>query len=369
MSGAALHLLVPGPLDQRTGGYRYDARIAAGLRRLGWTVTVHELEGSFPGPDAAASSALDAALSGLPDGARVVADGLALGGHPEPARAHADRLRLVGLVHHPLAEETGLAPEARETLAAAERRALAACRGVITTSRFTARRVREMGVGGGRVRAVRPGTDPAPAAVGPGPGSPPRLLTVGAVVPRKGHDVLVRALERLRDVPWTWVCAGSLRREPVHASAVRARAREGGLAERIRFTGEVGPDRLARLYHRSTLFVLPSRYEGYGMALAEALARGLPIVSTTAAAIPETVPAEAAVLVPPDDAGALADALAGLVGSAPEGRSGRSSGGAGRLDELAAAARRHGRTLPDWERASRAFASAVAELTGGASAG
>jgi glycosyltransferase involved in cell wall biosynthesis len=66
-------------------------------------------------------------------------------------------------------------------------------------------------------------------------------------------------------------------------------------------------------YARASLFVLPSYLEGYGMALAEAIAHGLPVVSTTAGAIPDTVPATASRLVPPGDVDALANALAELI--------------------------------------------------------
>ena len=90
------------------------------------------------------------------------------------------------------------------------------------------------------------------------------------------------------------------------------------------------------------------------MALADALARGLPVVSTTGGAIPHTVPADAGVLVAPGDEAGLADALHRLLVE-PGGADGRGA--------LAAAARRHARELPDWPEAARRFAEAIQALT------
>ena len=351
MSGRELHLLVPGPLDQRTGGYVYDARIVAGLRGLGWSVEVHSLVGVFPDADTRASRSLSATLAGLPDGARVVIDGLAMGGLPEPVRAARERLRILALVHHPLADETGLDAAHRARLTALEREALGGCAGVLVTSEFTAARLGAYGVAPARVRAVRPGTDPVRLAEGPGLGEPPVLLCVASVIPRKGQDVLVRALARLRDMPWTGVCAGSLDRAPGYARTVQALAVGAGLADRVRFVGECEPASLDDHYHHASLFVLPSHYEGYGMALAEALARGLPVVSTTGGAIPHTVPADAGLLVPPGDVAALAAALRRVMADETTHAA------------LAAAAQRHARRLPDWSQAARAFAAATLELT------
>lgn len=188
------------------------------------------------------------------------------------------------------------------------------------------------------------------------------LLSVGAVVPRKGHDVLVRALARLAHLPWECVCAGSLDRHPDHAARVLAGVEARGLSGRVRFTGECDAAALAGFYAACEVFVLASHYEGYGMVLAEALAHGLPIVSTTGGAIPETVPAGAAVLVPPGDDGALAGALAALLDGGGRGVAGDS--GAEKRAALAAAARRHAATLPTWSGAAAAFADAVTELAG-----
>ena len=367
MNEPALHVLVPGPLGQRTGGYIYDARIVAGLRRLGWRVTVHPLAGRFPGGDARARGSLAGVLGRLPAGARVAIDGLALGGLPGPVCAAAGRLRIVALTHLLLADETGLEPRRREQYAASERQALAACAGVVATSEYTAARVAALGIDAHAVRVVLPGTDSALPARGPGPGAPPRLLCAATVTPRKGQDVLVRALARLADLPWSCVCAGSLNRAPRFARAVGRQARAAGLAGRVAFPGEAGVADMEALYDASSLFVLASHFEGYGMVLTEALARGLPVVSTTGGAIPHTVPQEAGILVPPGDDAALAAALRTLL-SEREGPVGKDTAAA-RRTRLAVAARRHAASLPGWQASSEVFAAAVLALTAAPAAG
>ena len=354
MSARELHFIVPGPLDQRTGGSLYDARIVEGLTALGWTVIAHGLEGRFPEGDACAESSLARTLAGIAQGAQVVLDGLAMSPLPKPLRAHRDRLRLTALIHHPLADETGLEAAERTRLARLESESLAQCTGAVVTSAFTARRLGAYGVPASRVRVVPPGTDPAQAAVGPGPGEPPRLLCVGSVSPRKGQDVLVRALARIPTLPWSCLCAGSLTQAPEFADSVLGLARALGLEDRIDFPGELGAPELDTLYHSASIFVLATHYEGYGMVLAEALARGLPVVSTRGGAVPDTVPPEAGVLVPPGDERVLAAALRELLSG---------SEGAARRAALAEGSLRHGRSLPTWGDAALAFEHAVRELS------
>jgi len=350
LSLPGIHLIVPGSLNQRTGGYVYDACIVDGLRRMGWQVIVHELDGTFPEADETANASLTRVLASLPDDTQVVVDGLAMGGLPQPLRAHGLRLRIVGLVHHPLADETGLDSDQRHRLAASERDSLSVCRGVLVTSSKTASRLAAYGVPPTRVRAVPPGTEPARRAGGPGPGAPPQIICVGAVIPRKGQDVLVRALARLSETAWICVCAGSLTRHLVYAAAVQTQVIEAGFSERVRFVGECAEEVLDELYHSSSLFALPSYDEGYGMALSEALARGLPVVSTTGGAIPDTVPDGTGILVPPGDDLALATAIDDLLTDDS------------RCRNLASAARRYAATLPDWDQAAATFASAVVEF-------
>lgn len=349
MNGA-IHLLVPGPIDRASGGSRYDARMVEELRAARWTVAVHELPGSFPAADAEARAGLSDCLAALPDASRVIIDGLALGDSPDIAEAHGARLRIIALIHHPLGDETGIDTATQDRYFHREARTLAACRGVITTSRHTRRRVAELGVPDTHIRVVPPGTDPAPPAQGPPAGEPATLLCVGSVIPRKGQDALVAALDRIRDTPWRCLIAGSTTADPVFAASVRQAIDDAGLTDRIELAGECGSARLDRAYDQSTVFVLPSYYEGYGMVLAEALARGLPIVSTTGGAIPDTVPKQAARLVPPGDAHALADAVAALLHDH------------GARAVAARASRHYGGSLPNWTEVAGLFARAAEDL-------
>ena len=342
----ALAFVVPGDLATLTGGYRYDRRLIEGLRAGGWKVTCHSLDPGFPAPSDGALREAAAELAAIPDGRVTVIDGLAYGAMPEIAAAHAERLRLVALVHHPLADETGLAPGAAERLRQSERRALAVARRVIVTSPATARAVGGLGVPVERIDVVEPGTDPAPLARG-STGQVLGLLCVGAITPRKGHAVLIEALARIADRAWHLVCVGNLDRSPATVADLRRRIDALGLGGRVTLAGEESEDAIGSRYERADVFVLPSFHEGYGMALAEALAHGLPIVSTRAGAIPETVPQDAGRLVPPGDVEALAGALAALLDD-PSLR--------GRLAAGARAARER---LPSWASACGRFAAAL----------
>jgi len=313
-------------------------------------VDVHTLEGTFPSGTDGGEEALAETLGALPGEAVVLVDGLASGCNPGPLEAHCERLNIVSIMHHPLADETGLSSAARTSFADLETRALAASAGVIVTSDTTARRLVSFAVPEARTRTVRPGTEPAARARGHKPGEPPRLLSVGTVTPRKGHDVLIRALAQVRDLPWTCVCVGSLVRDPDFAAAVSRECLDADLAGRVTFAGECDDAQLEVFFDSSSIFVSASHYEGYGMAFAEALMRGLPVVGTTGGALRDTVPDDAGILVRPGDIDGLAVALRRLLDGPAE------------RTRMAAAASRHAATLPTWDEAVDTFAAAIQDL-------
>lgn len=333
-----LYLLLPGDPNSLTGGYIYDRRITSGLRQLGWQVEVRTLAAGFPHPDPADLAHAAAQLRAIPDDARVLIDGLALGAMPAQVAAERDRLRLIGLVHHPLALETGLTPAQAARLRRTETAALAAMRLVLVTSPSTARLLMaQFAVPAARLRISAPGTDPAPLARGQ-PSGPLQLLCVATLTPRKGHQLLIEALAALADRAWGLTCIGSLARCPATTAAVRALIRTHALEARVQLTGEVDAATLQAAYAGADLFVLPSLYEGYGMAFTEALARGLPVLGTRAGALAQTIPPEAGLLVEPGSLPGLTSALARLLDDQPL------------RARLAAGARRVRARLPDWQR-------------------
>lgn len=340
-----VHFAIPGDLSTPTGGYGYDRRVIAELPGQGWAVRHLAVPGAnwpFPTDEERATAA--AALAALPDGAVVLGDALAFSVLPDLLEAEAARLRLVALVHHPLGDETGLREDQRATLIAAETRALRHVREIVVTSPATGRRLASaFDVAEARITVAPPGT--ARGARAARVGDPPLILSIGSLIPRKRHDVLIDALASLADLRWRAHIIGSAALDPACAEVLARRIADCGMEERIVLTGAVADTRAA--LDAADIFVLASEYEGYGMAFAEALSHGLPIVACRAGAIADLVPEDAGALVPPGDAAALAEALAGLLDD---------PAAADRAAEVAWAA---GQALPTWEETATRIATAL----------
>ncbi|MDO9707094.1 glycosyltransferase family 4 protein [Paracraurococcus lichenis] len=338
-------LLVPAPFDTVSGGYIYDRRIVAGLRGLGHEVEVVELAGRHPLPDAEAEESARAALAALPAEARIVVDGLGL---PACAALAEDLVArgALALIHHPTALEHGAPLEDREALRGIERDLFPRLARIIAPSRGTAETLTaKFGVDPARIGVVEPGTDPAERAQGSGgPGT--ALLSVGTLTPRKGHDVLMRALAGLPDLDWTLTIVGGAR-DAVHAHGLRALAEELGIEQRVTFAGELDGEALEALYRRADLFALATWWEGYGMAAAEAMARGLPLAITAGGAIADIVPMEAGAVSPPGDVVSLTKALRRIIVDA------------GMRQEMAEASWQAGQRLPRWADRAAAFAAEI----------
>lgn len=336
MADLSIYFAYPGDLDTPTGGYHYDRRLIHELRKIGVTVETVPLSHGAPLPDEPDQQAREMTrerLAALPDGALVVIDGLAFGVLDDLAEAEARRLRLVALCHHPLALETGLDEQQSQALRASEQSALACARATVVTSAHTRRiLVEQFAVPAKKIVVAPPGTDRVPFA--PCDGDPVRLLCVASLIPRKAHDVLIEALAALEDLPWRARFVGGADFDPAWAAHLQAQAESTGLAQRICWAGPVADTQAE--YQQADVFVLPSRFEGYGMVFAEALAAGIPVIAARAGAVPDVVSDSAGLLVAPDDPRALTDALQQILTDEPLRR------------RLQTGARLAAATLPSW---------------------
>jgi glycosyltransferase involved in cell wall biosynthesis len=336
---------IPGDLSSPTGGYAYDRAVIAAGPAVGLTLDVLALPGGFPlADDATVRQAADL-LAAAPADRPLLVDGLALGAMPAELLAGV-RAPLAALLHHPLALETGLSEAQAAHLRATEGAALALCRAIVVTSAATAATAAEMfGLPVDRFTVARPGLArraPAPLA-----GRPPVVLTVGSLIPRKGHDVLIDALAQIKALPWRAEIYGSGAFAPDWAQSIRERIEAAGLSDRIRLHGAVDEEALAAAYHAADVFCLPSRYEGYGMVFAEAMAHGLPVVAADIAAAREVVPPAVGAFAEVGRPGPLAQLLAILMVDDDARRA------------RGAAAHAHADTLPGWDDAARAIAAAL----------
>jgi glycosyltransferase involved in cell wall biosynthesis len=337
-----VHLVGPvGVADpaRPSGGNVYDVHLARALEAGGRDVVVHE----------STSDDLGRALDGLPDGATVVVDGIVGSAAPQALTVVRGRLKVVVVVHLPIGLSVAGSPARPEP----EARALAAVDAVVCTSRWTRDWVhRAYDIPDGVLHVVRPGVEAAALAEPSTSGC--RLLSVGAITPVKGHDVLVEALTRLGDRSWTWTLVGASV-DAGHATGLWSKLYQVGLDARVTLAGALTGPALAAAYAGADLVVLPSRHETYGMVATEALARGVPVVASDVGGVREAIGTAAGgdvpgVLVPPDDVDALTDALRRWLDSA-ELRA--------RLRSLAA--ERRG-TLAGWDRTAAGMLDVVAGL-------
>jgi glycosyltransferase involved in cell wall biosynthesis len=345
-----VHVVVPDGIDdpgRPSGGNTYDRAICDGLAAMGWGVRVHAVAGSWPLADETSRADLDAVVGQIPDGAVVLIDGLVASTAEDVLVPQASRLRLVALVHMALGHSM-----ADDGVRAREAAVLSAATAVVTTSAWS----RETLIGlyalaADRVHVAEPGVERA--GVAPGTSTAGALLCVAAVIPGKGHDVLVDALAALSDLAWRCTCVGRLDRDPDFAEDVRRRAQEHGVGDRVSLVGPWSGADLDRAYAAADLLVLASHGETYGMVVTEALARGLPVVATAVGGVPEALGTGAAgtppgILVPPGDPAALSAALRVWLGNAEV------------RERLRRAARERRATLPGWTSTTSVIASVLA---------
>jgi glycosyltransferase involved in cell wall biosynthesis len=291
--------IIYGSLDTLTGGYLYDRIMVRGLERLGHEVEVISLpSGSYLRRlwfGLAPAKLCRRLLAGRFD--ILVQDELC---HPSLFLANR-RLRWPGgpvrvaLIHHVLCNE----PRSRwqnMLLATIERGYLTAVDGLIHNSATTERTVAALVDHALPQVIAYPAGDRFGAPLSPEvicrrvrlPG-PLELLFLGNVIPRKGLLPLLKALAGIDRKVWRLSIVGGLDFDPAHAARAQDLTRHLGLTDSVRFLGPLHDDRLIKMLSTSHIFCMPYAYEGFGIAILEAMAFGLPAIGCRNGAAAETI--------------------------------------------------------------------------------
>ncbi|GAA4829433.1 glycosyltransferase family 4 protein [Garicola koreensis] len=267
-SGTGRAVVVPRDLPGPSGGLTYNREVLKVWKEDGVDVVQERLEGAWPDPDDHARRALSELLLRY---SSVLVDGIIASAAPQQiAGARASGVQVSVLMHLPLPAETGLSAAERASAQAMERHALQQASTVVCTSEWARADLRAR-YGALPTQVAAPGTDPAPLVDG---SSPPRLLFLGAITPRKNPLLLLQALEPLDSVGWQLTIAGPAGPDQDYVHSVTAAAQR--CRGRVQLTGAVTGERLQRLWNAADLLVLPSLAETYGMVVTEGLARGVP---------------------------------------------------------------------------------------------
>ncbi len=342
-------LIVPTPFSAISGATLYDRRMAECLRAVGHEVDIVELSGRFPDADQPAVDAAHETWARLGADSVPMIDGAALTAFGGLVAALGPR-RATALIHHPASLETSASEASRQRLRSIETSLFEAPRHLVVTSEQTAERlVGEFGARRERITVISPGIGEPPRSPAHTERPTCSILSVGALIPRKGHDVLLRALSLLFDLDWKLTIVGTADRDPVHAQGLLALAEELRIARQVAFAGEVGGEALEALWQDADLFALASWSEGYGMALAEAMRRGLPVAVTATGAAPTLVSPDAGVVCAPGDVSQLAKAMRRLIFDRNLRR------------DVAETAWQCARSLPSWHDQAVRLASLLAE--------
>jgi glycosyltransferase involved in cell wall biosynthesis len=303
-----LHFIIPGDINTLTGGYVYDKMILEGLRRKGYNVSLHELTSDFPFPAPESISQCNQVFNTIPAGNPILIDSLIFGSIPDILKDQRIKNPLVAIIHLPLAKNPNYSPSIQAQLARQEKIAFQYADKVVAVSDFTKQLLAEYNIDLSIIKVINPGVSNVEQKTD-FPQFPEKLLCVGSYLPGKGQILLVEALAKNKNLSWTLNMYGIKDFDRAYVQNMLTKIKIEGLSNRIFMNSPVSNEELHICYLNADLFILPSYFENFCMSLNDALAHGLPVITTNGGGIPYSVPCNMGLFVRPGNVAELSGAI------------------------------------------------------------
>jgi glycosyltransferase involved in cell wall biosynthesis len=307
-----LHFIIPGDINTLAGGYVYDKMILEGLRRKGHIVSVHELDADFPFPSSDSLIRCKHVFKTIPAGDPILIDSLIFGSIPDILGDLHAKNPIVAIIHLPLSKNPNYSPSIQAQLARQEKVAFRYTDKVVAVSDFTKQLLAEYNVDPSIIKVINPGVS-AVSQKTDFPGCPEKLLCVGSYLPGKGQILLVEALAKIKSLPWTLNMYGIKEFDRAYVQNILTKIKIEGLSDRIFMNSPVSNEELHNCYLNADLFILPTYFENFCMSLNDALAHGLPVITTNGSGIPYSVPGNMGLFVRHGNVPELSDAIRKLL--------------------------------------------------------
>ncbi len=286
-----IHFLIPGDINLLRGNYVYNKRIAEGLKALGHQVIIHHLPDDFPFPSDASLQQCRQIMGAIPQAEPVIIDNLVFGVIPDILEDFYLQKPIIALVHITLSADPNLTAYQREMVLNLEKKAQEFATKFIVSSPYTANLLTTAGIEKNQIYVIIPGVDNYPQKKNY-PEKPSKLLSIANFTSNQGHLTLIKALTALKNKDWELHCYGNLSFDEEYVTELQMMIRRNGLKEKVWIHDPVSGKELSDVYLNSDLFIHASNFETYGMSVVDALAHGIPVITSTGGGICETVPAK-----------------------------------------------------------------------------
>ncbi len=274
----------PGNINQKTGGYIYENNILKFSKTNKYPINFIELSSNFPNPNIQDIENLHKITHNIKSDNILIFDGLVLEGLHKSINI-LDHFKIIALIHHPLYLEFN-GKKSEEFF----KRAIKIYKKIdyfIVTSHTTKKLLsKTFKIKSSKISIVEPGIEKF-KKYKKIPSSKVKLLTCGSIIERKKYDYLINEIKNIDNIQLNIV--GDVSRENKYANKIKNIINNNNLENKIILHGKISQVKLEKIYSNCDFYISTSKYEGFGMSLANAVLSKLPIISYKTSTIEKTI--------------------------------------------------------------------------------